>query len=92
MKTTSWLALFALIGIAAPAAEALAFDRWFRHELADPYAYRDPSLPWAKREPTYRSVTSDLRSYRPVDPLPWDEINRRVAPQPKEPSNPKKTE
>jgi hypothetical protein len=29
----------------------------------------------------YRSVTSGTRSYRPVVPLPWGDINRRVAPK-----------
>jgi hypothetical protein len=29
----------------------------------------------------YRSVTSGTKSYRPVEPLPWGGVNRRVAPK-----------
>jgi hypothetical protein len=28
----------------------------------------------------YVPITSGTKSYRPVDPLPWGEVNRRVAP------------
>lgn len=28
----------------------------------------------------YRSVMSGTRSYRPVEPLPWGDVNRRVGP------------
>ena len=31
----------------------------------------------------YQSVTAATRTYRPVAPLPWDELNRRVTPRPK---------
>jgi hypothetical protein len=34
----------------------------------------------------YRPVTSGTKTYRPVEPLPWGNVNRRVAPQPKQPS------
>jgi hypothetical protein len=33
----------------------------------------------------YRAVTEGTRSYRPVAPLPWADVNHRVAPTPKEP-------
>jgi hypothetical protein len=29
----------------------------------------------------YSPVTSGTKSYRPVEPLPWGEVNRRVAPK-----------
>jgi hypothetical protein len=29
----------------------------------------------------YSPVTSGTKSYRPVDPLPWGDVNRRVAPK-----------
>ena len=29
----------------------------------------------------YRSVISDAKSFRPVEPLPWGDVNRRVAPK-----------
>jgi hypothetical protein len=28
----------------------------------------------------YESITAGTKSYRPVEPLPWPEVNRRVAP------------
>jgi hypothetical protein len=32
----------------------------------------------------YRPVTSGTKTYRPVEPLPWGDVNRRIAPQLKE--------
>lgn len=29
----------------------------------------------------YRSITAGTKSYRPVEPLPWSNINRGVAPK-----------
>ena len=29
----------------------------------------------------YSPVTSGTKSYRPVEPLPWGEVNKRVAPK-----------
>jgi hypothetical protein len=28
----------------------------------------------------YESITAGTKSYRPVEPLPWPDVNRRVAP------------
>jgi hypothetical protein len=28
----------------------------------------------------YEPITSGTKSYRPVEPLPWPDVNRRVAP------------
>lgn len=43
----------------------------------------DPANPRERVPPTrYKSVTRDLQSYRPVEPLTWEELNRRVAPKP----------
>ncbi len=45
----------------------------------------NPDDPNAPTPPTrYSPVTSGTKSYRPVEPLPWGEINRRVTPQPKQ--------
>lgn len=33
----------------------------------------------------YRSVTEGTRTFRPVAPLPWGDVNRRVAPAPAAP-------
>jgi hypothetical protein len=37
----------------------------------------------------YGSVTTGTRSYRPVEPLPWDQINRRVMPKDAQPPDDK---
>lgn len=74
-----------LLGLLAPNA-ALAFDR-HQHaaDLPRVFGDRDPSDPDARvpRAP-YQSVTAATKTYRPVAPLPWDELNRRVAPRPKQ--------
>jgi hypothetical protein len=66
---------------------AQAHERlWWRHGLAYPYAERDPSNSWAGASTVkYRSVTRGLESYRPVEPLPWGDVNKGVAPAPKPP-------
>lgn len=28
----------------------------------------------------YESITAGTKSYRPVEPMPWPDVNRRVAP------------
>lgn len=43
----------------------------------------DPAVPVPRN--VYRPVTSGVKSYRPVEPLPWGDVNRRVAPQEKQP-------
>ena len=30
----------------------------------------------------YELITSGTKSFRPVEPLPWPDVNRRVAPSP----------
>ena len=43
-----------------------------------------PADPQARVPATsYRTVTSGYESRRPVEPLPWRELNERVAPQEK---------
>jgi hypothetical protein len=39
----------------------------------------DPGAPVPP--PQYRPVISGTKSYRPVEPLPWGDINKRVAPK-----------
>lgn len=39
----------------------------------------DPEAPVPPAQ--YRSVISGTKSYRPVEPLPWGDVNRRVAPK-----------
>ena len=80
----SMLRLLAVLPVLLPAT-AGAFD-WRDHgrSLPSVIGERDPSDP-AERVPRtgYQSVTAATRTYRPVAPLPWDELNRRVTPRPK---------
>jgi hypothetical protein len=57
--------------------------------LVGGWADRDPSWPYAgptpdqpvKGPPTrYKTVGMGTKSYRPVEPMPWGEVNKRVAP------------
>jgi hypothetical protein len=41
----------------------------------------DPAAPVKANR--YSPVTLGTRSYRPVEPLPWGDVNRRVAPRQK---------
>ena len=71
-------------------ATAGAFDRHHQaHDLPRAIGDRDPSER-AQRVPraAYQSVTAAIKTYRPVEPLPWDELNRRVTPRPKEEPRP----
>lgn len=64
---------------------ALAFDR-HQHaaDLPRVFGGRDPSDAGSQvPRVSYQSVTAATKTYRPVDPLPWYELNRRVAPRPK---------
>lgn len=75
--------LFVIVVLVTP-SEALAFDR-HHHDLPRVLGDRNPSDPWeAVPKTTYQPVTSATKSYRPVNPLPWTELNRRVTPVPKQ--------
>ena len=76
--------LLALLIVVIPGT-AGAFDWRDRgHGLPRVIGDRDPSDP-SERVPgtSYRPVTAATRTYRPVAPLPWGELNRRVTPRPK---------
>ena len=48
-----------------------------------PAAARGPDDPDAAVPPArYSPVLSGSQSYRPVGPLPWGDVNRRVTPRP----------
>jgi hypothetical protein len=48
-----------------------------------PVLARDPANPDSGVPPArYNSVISGTKSYRPVEPLPWGDVNRRVMPEP----------
>ena len=56
---------------------ALAFAALLTTSLAAIAAA--PDEPWAPPV-KYSPVTSGSKSYRPVQPMPWGDVNRRVAP------------
>lgn len=74
------------LSVISLATSAVAFDLG-RHDQPLPRVIgeRDPSDPRA-RVPRggYQSVTAASKTFRPVAPLPWDELNRRVTPRPKQ--------
>ena len=46
-----------------------------------PALARDPANPAASVPPArYSPIVSGTKSYRPVEPLPWGDVNRRVMP------------
>jgi len=52
--------------------------------LTTPVGAATPDDPGAPAPPAgYSPVTAGTKTYRPVEPLPWGDINRRVTPQPK---------
>jgi hypothetical protein len=39
-----------------------------------------PDDPVKVRPLAYEPITKGAKSYRPVEPMPWGDVNRRVAP------------
>lgn len=55
--------------------------------FASPVLGRDPADPAAGVPPArYNPIISGTKTFRPVEPLPWGDVNRRVAPQDMQPS------
>ena len=59
----------------------LLLGGWGDRDLGWPYAGPMPDQPLAVPPARYGSVMSGTRSFRPVEPLPWGGVNRRVAPE-----------
>ena len=58
-------------------AATLGFLVW----AATPSRAQSPADPTVAVPPArYDSITAGTKSYRPVEPLPWPDVNRRVAP------------
>jgi hypothetical protein len=76
--------LLASLLMALLPAQAQAFGWHRQDDLPQVIGPRDPSDP-GERVPrtTYQSVTAPAKSFRPVAPLSWEEMNRRVMPRPK---------
>jgi hypothetical protein len=85
LKTSLFLlarlsAAVAAIGLADSSARA---HEWFWRDrvLPYPYAGRDPLDPGSSSSRlNYQPITRGLESYRPIDPLPWGDVNKRVTP------------
>ncbi len=71
----------------------LLLGGWGERDLDWPYAGPMPDQPVAVPYAHYSSVMSGTRSFRPVEPLPWGGVNRRVTPdQQAPPSKPQSME
>lgn len=82
------LVLLAWIATALAAASQVVSPaqahEWFWRDrvLPYPYAARDPSDPGsASSHLSYQRITRGLGTYRPIDPLPWGDVNKRVTPK-----------
>ena len=53
---------------------------WGNRALEWPYSGPMPDEPVATPPARYESIVTGAKSYRPVEPMPWGDINRRVAP------------
>lgn len=65
-----WIAVFAMLSLTG----------WGEREPAWPQAGSMPDEPVPVPAQIYRSIAAGIKSYRPVEPRPWGEINRQVAP------------
>lgn len=61
---------------------------WSDREPSWPYAGAMPDEPVNVPSGGYQSIGAGLKSYRPVEPMPWGDTNRRVAPTGTLPANP----
>lgn len=70
MLTRLLIAVIALLGLTA----------WRDTEPEWPFAGPMPDEPGHSSRYSYEAIYKGTRSYRPVDPMPWGDVNRRVAP------------
>ena len=65
-----------------------ALSGWGSSEPGWPYAGAMPDQPTSVPSARYAPLGSGTKSYRPVEPMPWGDVNQRVAPhQGKPPSD-----
>ena len=77
MPTKLLISAIALLGLTA----------WRDAAPEWPVAGPMPDEPGHATRSTYEAVNAGTRSYRPVDPMPWGDVNRRVAPPGGSPSD-----
>ena len=58
-----------------------ALSGWGEREPSWPYAGAMPDEPIAVPAARYVPLGADTKSYRPVEPMPWGDVNQRVAPR-----------
>ncbi len=71
---------FTMIRVWIAVLAMLSLTGWGEREPAWPQAGPMPDEPVPVPAQTYRSIAAGIKSYRPVEPRPWGEINRQVAP------------
>ena len=54
---------------------------WGDGETLWPYAGAVPDHPVAVPDTRYLPVGAGAKSFRPVEPMPWGDVNERVAPR-----------
>lgn len=52
-----------------------------RQDLQWPHAGRMPDDPVPVKPLRYDPITKGNQSYRPIDPMPWGDVNKRVMPK-----------
>jgi len=57
-----------------------ALSGWGDREPSWPYAGAMPDEPIAVPATRYVPLGAGVKSYRPVEPMPWGDVNQRVAP------------
>ena len=62
------------------AAALLSLTAWRDSDLEWPMAGPMPDNPGHAAPNAYVPIGQGTRSFRPVEPLPWGDVNRRVAP------------
>lgn len=70
MQTKRFIAAIALLTLAA----------WREADPEWPASGAMPDEPGHASRFNYEAINAGTRSYRPVDPMPWGDVNRRVAP------------
>lgn len=61
-------------------ALSVLLTAWGKRTLEWPHSGPMPDEPVSTPPARYESIVTGTKSYGPVEPMPWGDINRRVAP------------
>lgn len=61
-------------------AVMLLVGGWAERDPIWPYAGPAPDQPVEVPPARYKALGMGTKSYRPVEPMPWGDVNKRVAP------------